>query len=667
MTDSASPITRRDLLASVGTALAAAQWGPRAAVARQATPESLGTIDPARIARLAIYPTLGICRVGNSPEFFLAPETPGLPPVPDGAYKTGPDAIRKQAQRFRVYAFAADGEVLGEITAAEADIDWTVHVANTKGAWYGFSNPLDNGEAAPGLPGMRRNSDIIDADERAAMLVIDPGPRSISGVNANADGSRADARMTGRFWKTMDVSLGHLQTDDAGRLIVVPGDGVSRSATPNNPISNFADNDRWHDDWGDGPVRATVTFPGGEPIEADPAWVACCGPDFAPDIPPVVSLWDIMTGVAIDAGWISPPPRPLSFRDHVYPIFRALALLEWVSTSARLAAGWTGNPVAGSFDDPAVLARLADPSPENAAFRSEVLALIRDPRNPELQQYALPYMLGDGVNYADSPVRWLKMPLHQYDLLASWAAGEFIDDLGDPDAAETVSEFARIPLAQQPDALTRAALMPCSGGAFHPGVELTWPLRHAGLYAEPYRIAIATDRDPSLIQDLGLLLTPDLALNGSEVTPSVVGPQMPGDLTRWMGLPWQCDAFSCQQVTFANDFPVASWWPALLPIDILPQTYYDALMNPALPQADRAAFLENRVSWSRGVAGIGYHAEASYLHGISRMIALWTRMGVVVRRPSPEDPGRPANTPAAMYVEIDRGSLDFLDEARPGQ
>ena len=65
-------------------------------------------------------------------------------------------------------------------------------------------------------------------------------------------------------------------------------------------------------------------------------------------------------------------------------------------------------------------------------------------------------------------------------------------------------------------------------------------------------------------QDLGMLLTPELAFAGTDATPPPIGPQAPGDLTRWMGLPWQGDAFSCQQVVFPNDFPIASWWPALV-------------------------------------------------------------------------------------------------------
>jgi hypothetical protein len=662
--------TRRDLLAGAGVALVAMPWAARAAVARQgeaqATPEAATaaatTIDPAAVARVAVFPALGICRVGNSPEWFLAPEVPGLPPVSDGEYKTSPNQIRKQAQRFRVYAFDADGGVLGEVTASDARIDWTVHVANTKAAWYGFSNPMDNGDPAPGLPGKRRNDFLIDNAERAAHLVIDPGPHTISGQSVNADGGDPDLRMTGRFWRTVDVTLGDLRTDDAGRLIVVPGDGVSASAVPNNPITNFADNDGWHDDWCDGPVSASVTFADGTTVAADPAWVASVGPDFAPDIPPIVSLHDVMTGVAIDAGWLEAPARPLSFREHIYPIFRALALMEWVSSAANLSSAWLGGTAVGSFDEPDVLARLADPSPAQAEYRAGVLAIIRDPRNPDQQQYTLPYMLGDGINYAGSPLRWLKMPLHQYDLLQSWADGDFTNDLGDPLAPETITAIEQIPLAQQPDALTRAALLPCSGGAFHPGVELTWPLRHKELFAEPFRIALATDadRDPSLIHDLGLLLTPEIAFNGFKGVPGVVGPQMPGDLTRWMGLPWQCDAFSCQQVSFANDFPVATWWPALLPIDVVPEVAYNALMDPALPLSQRIAFLEDRVVWSRGVSGVGYHAEASYLDGIRQMIALWTHMGFVVERPGPSDLALLDGFPRRIYVEIGRDTVDFL-------
>jgi len=176
--------------------------------------------------------------------------------------------------------------------------------------------------------------------------------------------------------------------------------------------------------------------------------------------------------------------------------------------------------------------------------------------------------------------------------------------------------------------------------------------------AEPFRIALA--KRPKLVQDIGFLLTPETAFNGNPDlgTPPPIGPQGPGDLTRWMGLPWQCDAFSCQQVLMQADFPTAVWWPALLPIDVLPEANYDSMMRDDLSDDERLKFFESRVAWSRGVAGIGYHANASYWDGITNMIALWERMGFVVRRPGPGGDGRLAAIPREVFGEVGRGNME---------
>ena len=212
----------------------------------------------------------------------------------------------------------------------------------------------------------------------------------------------------------------------------------------------------------------------------------------------------------------------------------------------------------------------------------------------------------------------------------------------------------------QPAALTEAALEPCSGGAFHPGVELTYYLRLAPMYArntdpdaEPFRIAHGPRA--SLVQTVGRLLTPEKAFKGGNGQPPPIGPQAAGDLTRWMGLPWQCDAFSCQQVLLQENFPTAVWWPALLPIDVLPEIYYDNARREDLSPEERTEFLNSRVAWSRGVAGIGYHADGSYWDGITNMISLWERMGFVLRKPGPAIPGAPEE----VFVEMDRGDVVF--------
>ena len=71
----------------------------------------------------------------------------------------------------------------------------------------------------------------------------------------------------------------------------------------NAPITSFADNDGWYDDWCDGPVDATVTLDDGRTLQADGAWVACAGPNFAPEIPPSSTLYDVIASLNWERGW----------------------------------------------------------------------------------------------------------------------------------------------------------------------------------------------------------------------------------------------------------------------------------------------------------------------------------------------------------------------------
>ena len=656
MPQSSSP-SRRQFLAMTSSAalIAGVPWPARANINTQ---NAYGLApEGAAVARVRIYPALGIARVGGAESWFYAPEVPGLPPMPeDGRFKDANEKIKKQVQRFRLYAFDADDNVIGELTGD--DITWGVHLANTKANWYGFNNPLDNGDLAPGLPSKKRNQYFVSNSDREENLIIDGGALEISGVETNAGGGDDAYRFEGTFWggqpDAIQVGLGQVRTDEAGRLLVFPPDGVSDSPS-DAPITSFADNDAWHDDWCDGPVTARVTI-GGEVFEAEPSWVACVGPNFAPEIPPISTLYDVIEDMNVQAGWSSLPDLPLSFMTYIYPAFRRVALMEWVTQAANLRQGWMAI---GDLGDPDYVARLADPSPENEAFRQTILDLFRDPYNLSDDAYKeerlkIPYMLGDGVNFDGSPLQWFQFPKTQYEYLRAWAAGEFVNDYEGQVAEDVVTDyrtFDDIPLELQPRALTQAALEPCSGGAFHPGVELTYYLRLKEMYArhyddsaEPFRIAHGAR--PGLNQDLGRLLTPEIAFDGFGDSPPPIGPQMAGDLTRWMGLPWQCDAFSCQQVLMQQNYPTAVWWPALLPIDVLPEAYYTAALDEDLPEAERDKYMASRVNWSRGVAGIGYHANASYWDGITNMITLWERMGFVLRMPSPR---------GDVFVELQRG------------
>ena len=67
-----------------------------------------------------------------------------------------------------------------------------------------------------------RNQYFVTDEQRKKMLVIDGGEKTIAGASVNSDGDDSAYAFVGRFWDMVDVGLGELRTDDAGRLLVVP-------------------------------------------------------------------------------------------------------------------------------------------------------------------------------------------------------------------------------------------------------------------------------------------------------------------------------------------------------------------------------------------------------------------------------------------------------------
>jgi hypothetical protein len=193
------------------------------------------------IVRAAIYPSIGVARIGGSrTDWFIGPEVPDPHPQPPGFYRDASGALKREAARFRVYGLNAAGNIVRELTAKDADLAWTVGLANKKAAWYGFQLALDIPEAsAPGAtPTTLRNCMV--ADRRR--LAITPAPRTVRGA------SHPEVRFDdGSFWGK-PVYLGSILTDEAGRLIVLGGHGVSASYD-DAPAVTFANNDTWHETW----------------------------------------------------------------------------------------------------------------------------------------------------------------------------------------------------------------------------------------------------------------------------------------------------------------------------------------------------------------------------------------------------------------------------------
>ena len=145
--------------------------------------ESVTAETDDRIVGAAIYPSIGIARLGNSADaWFVGPEVPEPAPLPPGSYRDATGALKRQAALFRLYGIDAAGAIVRELSGADTatEITWRVELANTKAAWYGFQLALDIPEAVAAPPTNLRNATVADRSK----LSIRPGPRQVTGRNA---------------------------------------------------------------------------------------------------------------------------------------------------------------------------------------------------------------------------------------------------------------------------------------------------------------------------------------------------------------------------------------------------------------------------------------------------------------------------------------------------
>jgi hypothetical protein len=581
------------------------------------------------IVRAAIYPGIGVTRVGNSKtEYFLGPEVPDPPRQPPGFYRDATGALKRQASRFRIYGLDADSRVVAELTADNAEISWRVHLANKKAAWYQFQIALDIPEAPSAPLSYLRNATIADRSR----LAIDPGPRQITGRN---QGGAEYCFDTGRFLDR-PVYLGELRTDGGGRLIVLGGLGKSESYNGARAVT-FANNDGWHDDVADGPVTAQVRFQG-RPLPVDPAWVVVAPPNYAPMQKSVRTMWDLIRDVQIVSGVLQRPARP-SFEREIRPLFTRLSDLQWVNAGFAAAFGW-GAP--NNLADPEWLAKLSRNDLDFATTRRFIANQFRVFDRDAWSPVPWPWLYGDAMANppAHTPRQHATLTDTQLRFLQQWAAGDFDADYAPH--AQPKESIEAVALADQPDTLDRASLEFCLADAFHPGCEMTWPMRHAGLYVGPFRLAHAPTGwiEPQYGPVLG---AESLGLpNGP-----LLGGQLPGGITRWMAVPWQTDTASCLSGYLKSYDPnLPTFWPARVPNQVLNSTDYSIVIDEERPLAERLAAFARRASWVKPLGG------GSYTDQINTMIAHFDRMGVVELRDGPR--ARPF--PAVMQVQDLRDS-----------
>ncbi len=578
---------------------------------------------------LRIYPSIGMARVGNSVDYYIAPETMagepqagtaltgGLPikpgtldtPITSADLRDGEGGLKRQAARFRIYDVPdagperyPSGQPLTEVVVGSTlggktvkDIVWTVHLANKKAACWDLDEAKGLAAYAGGNTPALRNpnyptENAADTDpKRLADLIIDAGPHSVAakgtagassavfrkgvtptlytagqGIQAQADYPvqyPSDAFAAENLYTAADTPqdmptpdgalppagesisyLGEISTDAEGRLLVLGGfgkaTGFRRDPSEDFVLTGDVNNDHWFDDTSDGPVTATVVFDDDTTLAVQsPGWVVVTDPSYAPQIRNAVSLWD-----DIYHTWVQEPTLALqpelyadgtyntaytpSFEGDIRPVFLAAGLQQWAT-----------NLNSEGIDAHTSLTKVTAATPPDQAM--SVKAFIRDPNNAcpiddgmakgcstNITAPKMPLSLGD-AGYA-----MLTLTQTQFFFLKQWEAGKITTDPGTPLNAGEL--------------LDKATLVNCLGGRFNPGIDLTFIVRDPNLYRDDWQKATV---GPFRINAQPLdyaAAKPGVPFLGVGYQPLDVSTKVePGDLCKFMAIPWHTDYNSC--------------------------------------------------------------------------------------------------------------------------
>jgi L-lysine 6-oxidase len=594
--------------------------------------------------RYEIHPSIGVARVGNSPEsFYLAPETigglpiecdnhgtPGLVngcPKPVEQFRDAEGCVRRQGARFRLFVYddSNRSDRGREVTLGDPgvrEIEWTVHLANKKACWYPFRvfvgdvmfprNTYKDRHIEP------RNPDVKGPEARQE-LIIDPGPRTVSGRNQSTAFSRYNIPHDyphGSFPEREPPlpidSLGEVRTDDHGRLVVLGGYG---HASGKSNIIGLIEGVGWYDDISDGQVTCKVVLQDQTTVLLN-AWVIVGAPKFAPELVNITNLDDIMFDVGVRyQGLVPELYDPLlkewntgysaNFERDIAPIFERIAGYIWVASVPSMV-----RFAAPRFD-------LADPAEKNRPNRENIFRYFRRPAGPGNQEQTL--MSENGVpllplNSATNSFmnvnidKFMTLTDTRYFLLSQWACGKFTTD------APTAEPAGVNPL-------DRASVGNCVGDPMGPGIEVTWSTRNPVIYERPYRIK-PRFKEKSHYNEFGL------SANEYDETVSGEGCE-PGDLTKRMSIPWQADFSWCtvQHVNFVDPdicvneqfLPVPPtylvyWWPPQSPVHVISGA--KTLEEQRLAGIDAGG----QVNFSRGI------------NGYADMIVGWSYLGFILNQ-----------------------------------
>jgi hypothetical protein len=185
----------------------------------------------------------------------------------------------------------------------------------------------------------------------------------------------------------------------------------------------------------------------------------------------------------------------------------------------------------------------------------------------------------------------------------------------------------------------------CLADAFHPGCEMTWPMRTAGMYMSAFRLKHAPKTPPVNSSYYGPVMNSDVFTLAKG---PLLGGQVAGGITRWMAIPWQTDTASCRDgYTSMYDPYLPTFWPARVPNNILSEEQYKASIDPLLSEETRKQAFAYRKDWLDDLPLDG--EDPNYTNQINSMVKYFDKLAVVQARPGiPDDP----NFPPKMQVGI---------------
>jgi hypothetical protein len=198
-------------------------------------------------------------------------------------------------------------------------------------------------------------------------------------------------------------------------------------------------------------------------------------------------------------------------------------------------------------------AHAALPTQSSLDFQNNTLPVIRPAGQPNNQNLSLmPQLAGDNPISTFTVSDSLTLTATQFFMLNQYANG-------------IVSQAAP-PVLGEGVALDRASLENCVGGAFCPGIEMTWISRNTTIYTP-------LPTNPSLSDAFrikhknvsgGLTLT-----NGADN--NYAAGLEPGDIIKYMAQPWQADFNECSsQPVPRGGTTIFWWWPAQRPYSVFP-------------------------------------------------------------------------------------------------